>query len=139
MPINVLTFTIQGQPIAKQRSRKGKFGRWYNPQSQQKDKYQLLLKTMLASEFKEIQSDFPIEVNCLFFFSPAKTQATKKFLEIIKNDDYPYTKKPDKDNLEKWVLDCMSKIVFHDDSQVFMGKSEKYYSLNPRTEIEVIY
>jgi len=46
--------------------------------------------------------------------------------------------KPDKDNLEKNILDCMTKLSFwHDDCQIITGLTKKEYSANPRWYIEV--
>ena len=40
----------------------------------------------------------------------------------------PHIKKPDKDNIEKLILDAMNTLVFFDDCQVNFGTSAKVYS-----------
>lgn len=136
---NILNIIIPGQPQAKQRSRKGAHGNWYNPQSDEMDKVKKDIKKQLPEGFKFIESNIPVIENVYFFIQPSKTKATKKFIDLIKNDDIPHTQKPDKDNLEKYSLDCMSKIIFADDCQVYGGELFKYWSMNPRTEIQIIW
>ena len=46
-------------------------------------------------------------------------------------------KKPDIDNYEKFVFDCLNGVVYRDDSQVVSCRHDKRYSENPRTEIEI--
>lgn len=47
-----------------------------------------------------------------------------------------HTKKPDRDNLQKYVSDILEAAgVFKNDSQVAYGFSGKFYSTSPRTEI----
>ncbi|WP_152640076.1 RusA family crossover junction endodeoxyribonuclease, partial [Streptococcus pneumoniae] len=49
----------------------------------------------------------------------------------------PVGKKPDIDNYEKALYDSMSGIVFQDDGQIALHDVGKFYSLNPRIEVEV--
>ena len=49
-----------------------------------------------------------------------------------------HTAKPDLDNLEKFYLDCLTGIIFSDDSQVVQLSSKKLYSNHPRTEIYIM-
>jgi Holliday junction resolvase RusA-like endonuclease len=103
------------------------------------DRIKKEIKQQLPKGFKYIEKEIPVTVNCIFFCQPAKYERTKKFLEKIQHEDIPYLKKPDRDNADKFALDIMSKIVFYDDNQVYDGRLTKYYSINPRTEIEVIW
>ena len=52
----------------------------------------------------------------------------------------PMDKKPDIDNLIKFVLDALQgqNAYFVDDSQVVRILAEKIYSDNPRTEIMIV-
>lgn len=45
--------------------------------------------------------------------------------------------KPDIDNYEKSLYDSMSGVVFKDDGQIAMHDVGKFYSLNPRIEVEI--
>ena len=46
-----------------------------------------------------------------------------------------HTKKPDLDNLIKFVKDCANGILWHDDSQVVTIEAAKLYSEEPETRI----
>ena len=48
-----------------------------------------------------------------------------------------HTKKPDLDNLEKMVYDCLDHVSWKDDSQIVKSIAQKVYSDNPRTEIKI--
>lgn len=46
--------------------------------------------------------------------------------------------KPDVDNYTKGILDALNGIIYKDDSQVVDLTARKYYSDNPRVEVEII-
>lgn len=53
---------------------------------------------------------------------------------------YPHIIKPDKDNLEKAVLDSLTGIIWKDDCQVFTGKVAKWVAAGdeePHVDIEI--
>jgi|WetSurMetagenome_2_1015567.scaffolds.fasta_scaffold00534_15 Holliday junction resolvase RusA-like endonuclease len=137
---NILYITIPGKPIAKQRSRKGAYGNWYNPQEKEMNIVKNNIKNQLPDNFKIIKKGTPVILNITWFFEPIKNEKTKKLLDLIKNEDYPYCKKIDRDNADKWVMDCFSKIIFDDDNQVYGGTLFKFYTPhNARTYIEVCW
>ncbi len=137
---NIINITIPGQPIAKQRSRKGAHGNWYNPQEDIMYEVKKEIKKQLPDGWEIIKSGVPVKCNLIFFFElPKSILNSKKKIELFKNDDKPCLNKKDVDNLIKFIWDCMNKIVWHDDNQVYSTLTEKYYSINPRTEIEVIF
>jgi Holliday junction resolvase RusA-like endonuclease len=49
-----------------------------------------------------------------------------------------HVKKPDLDNLIKWVLDCGNALLWQDDSMIYCIQAFKVYSPKPRTEIEML-
>ncbi len=49
--------------------------------------------------------------------------------------DVQHTKKPDLDNLIKFVKDCANGVLWHDDSQVNNIQASKLYSVSPSTVI----
>ena len=130
---NILHLTINGPPQAKQRSRRGSAGNWYNPQSFEMNRCQRLIKSQLPKNFKMIPKNIPVIVNITWFFKPAKKNS------ILEDESFYHSQKPDLDNILKFVLDILSKIVFYDDNQVSGGLFRKYDSNNPRTEIEVMW
>ncbi len=48
-----------------------------------------------------------------------------------------HDKRPDRDNMQKFCIDCLIGTVIKDDNIVVCGYSEKYYSRSPRTIITV--
>ena len=45
--------------------------------------------------------------------------------------------KPDLDNIAKMILDSLNKIAYKDDNQIVRLVIEKFYSEEPRVEIEI--
>ena len=149
-----MKLTIYGPPIAKQRHRCACVGRRRNHpkaidlQGHTKKAIQFQMKQAIkkafASESKEIVmkaselaqvASFDVTLTFLFPIPKSLTRAQKnaKLWGMVTNTD-----KPDLDNLEKMYLDCLSKVFWNDDSEVVCLQSKKYYSENPRTEIEIM-
>jgi Holliday junction resolvase RusA-like endonuclease len=79
-----------------------------------------------------IEKGTPITLSALFVFPyPASLSAKKRAANP------QHTKKPDADNLLKFIKDCANGILWHDDSQVNNLTARKEYGENPRTEIEI--
>ena len=137
---NSLTIIISGNPLGKIRSRKGSQGAWYNPQEDIMRINERKVKEQLPDGFSIIKKNIPVIVNLIAFFLPLKKEITKEFLEKIQNEDVYYTHKPDRDNIDKFVLDILSGIVFCDDDHVCDGSIQKYYTPdNPRIEVEILW
>lgn len=145
-----MKFILTGIPQSKDRPRffKTKDGiRSYDPKSKKKQDtgkaLQILIFEAMSSELDEICSeavdltvaDF-YHVSLAFYLpipkSDSKRQKKAKLEGLLKP-----TTKPDLDNLEKFILDAMNGIFFADDKQVVKLASEKIYSEQPRTEIEI--
>lgn len=66
----------------------------------------------------------PIRVDCLFVFP-------RHLGKVWKNKPmprYPHTSRPDRDNLDKMILDSLSGIVWINDWLVFAGRIEKWHA-----------
>lgn len=73
-----------------------------------------------------------------FYIKPPQyISKVKKNQRALLDEVMPVDKKPDIDNYEKALYDSMSGIVFKDDGQVAMHDVGKFYSLNPRIEVEI--
>ena len=125
--------TIPGAPIPKKRARTLKTGHSYDPQSNEKGAVKLLLKSICRIP---LDKELPVRLK-IFYGLPIPKSYTKKHKLLALNGKLLPTKKPDIDNLDKFILDCMNGIVFHDDAQVISLKSEKYYSDEPKTVIKI--
>jgi len=121
---------IAGDPKAQPRARRaGNRGGVYNPGTADEWKSRVKLGMNIHSG---LMIDEPIECNLVFLFDRPKRLMRKKDHDGL----IPHTSKPDKDNLEKAVFDCLSAPnksgrggigVWRDDALVFSGKTEKYY------------
>lgn len=69
----------------------------------------------------------PVRVDWCAFFPPLMSDTRKK-KEAKVRGLVSHTKKPDKDNIEKLLLDAMNEIVFFDDCQINIGTGAKVYS-----------
>ena len=132
---------IQGNPIPQQRHRHFKFGT-YDPCK--KDKEQFLLKALKDYNYNKSFNHLPllnaIHISIKFYMKrPKNHYRTGKYSGLVKEkwQQILDTKKPDIDNLIKYVLDSLSgqNGFFLDDNQVFTIYAEKIYSDKPRTEI----
>ncbi|WP_217634736.1 RusA family crossover junction endodeoxyribonuclease [Paenibacillus naphthalenovorans] len=85
-------------------------------------------------QYKGAPMTGPIEVNLTFYMPIPGSWSIKKKLLM---DGKLHATKPDRDNLEKGVCDALNKIIWKDDGQVCDGRTVKYYSSNPRVEIEI--
>jgi len=68
---------------------------------------------------------------------PIPKAITKKALADIAAGNMQHTKKPDLDNMVKFVKDCLNGEVWHDDSQVVNLSARKQYCGVTGTEITV--
>jgi len=128
--MNEKTIVINEPPKGQPRAR---VTRWvtYDPAKES--------KTFIKWMIKEQWQDTPIitgPVEVFFeFFMPIPKSTSKKKRSLMLCGVIRHTKKPDRDNMEKKVLDCMSGIVFADDALSWNGGSRKQYSEHPRTKI----
>lgn len=108
---------VEGRPTAQPRARKGRYGNFYNPPSADVWK-EAIQVAFLMNRKPMITGAVYLKID--FFFHKAKGLSGK----II-----PHTVKPDKDNLEKAVMDALTGIrIWKDDCQVYGGQIEKYWT-----------
>ena len=116
---------IEGTPKPKQRPRwSGKF--MYSPKTE--------WEKILTNHFNGLDDYYKhaIQVDMTFYMPrPKKHYRTGKYSDLLR-DDTPktwHTNKPDRDNLEKAVLDCMTKgEILKDDCIVCTGTIQKKWA-----------
>lgn len=132
----MITLELHGNPISQNRprfARKGSYVSCYDDQAKLKEGYRWQIK----SQFREEALTTPISLEILFFMPiPKSSTAIKK--RQMANGIIAHQKKPDLDNLQKFVLDCMNTMVFKDDSQICEIRYKKIYSNKPGTVVRVI-
>jgi Holliday junction resolvase RusA-like endonuclease len=136
---------IPGNPVAKMRHRsfvkKKKDGKFfmgaYNPQTDVENKFISFLMTQIPKGHSLILD--PIYIQIWYGIARPKSHyGTGRNAGKLKASAPKYpAKKPDIDNFEKFIFDCLSGVIYRDDSQVISCRHDKRYSENPRTEIEV--
>ena len=135
-----IQISIPGKPIAKKRPkfyRRGSFVGAYNAQETEEGKFQLLANSQIKLE-RPISN--PICIDMLFYMLRPKSHfGTGRNKEILKKTaPYVHFSKPDIDNLEKMVYDCLNQMAWMDDSLIVESRAKKVYSRNPRTEITIV-
>lgn len=80
--------------------------------------------------------DGPVRMDCVFILPRPKSMMRKKDPECR----IAHTKKPDRDNLDKAVMDALTGIAWRDDCQVHAGEVQKWYASKteqPHVELRI--
>lgn len=107
----------------------------YDTQAKEKEK----IRWKIRGDLQKIKQEMlcgPVIVRCMFFFPIPKGTSGVKRRQMLNNTIY-HMKKPDIDNCEKFILDCMNGVVYRDDSQIVDLQCKKIYSDYPHTSITV--
>lgn len=142
-------FVIPGKPFGKQRPRKSKFLKGlYTPS--ETTNYEAYVREIANEQASMIEK--PLKVNITAFFEIPKSYSKKRKAACLLGLEKP-TKKPDKDNIEKVVLDGMNPLFkrnkkthkkemivpgfYKDDKQVVDGFTKKVYGSETYVLVEV--
>ncbi|MDF1546114.1 MAG: RusA family crossover junction endodeoxyribonuclease [bacterium] len=133
-----ISIRVPGKPMGKQRHRMTKTGHTYTP------KETVEYEKRVASLFVGAKNrpglpffpDSPVCLNLRAYFPIPKSWSKKK-QERARSGEIRPTTKPDIDNITKIVCDALNGVAFEDDSQVVTGTRDKWYSDDPRVEIEI--
>ena len=130
-----LVFEIE--PVEQARPRATRMGRGirlYDPKKVSVYKKQLAM--MCKFQYKQAPLTGPLKVE-LNFFRHIQSSISKKERELRLSGSHRPVVKPDTDNYIKSALDCLNGLLLEDDNQIVDLIAHKYYSDNPRVEIEV--
>lgn len=130
-----IEITIPGKPIAKKRPkffRRGGFVGTYNCQETEEGRVMNQIAAARPDGFEIVTSPISLTVN--FGMPIPESTSRKKRLDMAEGR-LRHIKKPDVDNLLKFVKDCANGVLWRDDSQVFAVWATKSYSENPETRI----
>lgn len=145
---NRLNFTVRGKPIPQKRHRHliNARVRTYDPSK--KDKKDFLSECVKQLNDKLNRSNYTlinplkhdgyIEVHIDFCMPIPKSTSKKQRNEMMDFVTY-HTKRPDIDNLAKFVLDALGGFFWKDDSMVSRLSLHKVYDLDPKTELTIHY
>ena len=130
-----LIFEIE--PVEQARPRATRMGRGirlYDPKKVSVYKKQLAM--ICKFQYKEEPLDGPLRVE-LGFYRHVQSSLSKKERELRLSGNHRPVVKPDTDNYIKSTLDGLNGLLWEDDNQIVDLIAHKYYSDNPRVEIEV--
>lgn len=131
---NKLTMTFYIEPKATPRPRTSKFGGFYVKGAADNKKF--FTKYAKEHNLPYINTECHIYIKC-YLPTPKSMSKIKKANAEVGN--IRPLSKPDFDNLAKTYCDMMNGILISDDSIITKGTLEKFYSIKPRVEIELLY
>lgn len=132
-----IKFTVLGHPTAKGRARFTRQGIAYK--DKQTSSYENLVRLSFISAnpyYEMIDQNIPLKAKIKAYYYIPKSYTKKKRLEIEKGLARPM-KKPDLDNIAKIILDSLNGVAYIDDKQIVELEIKKYYSEQPRVEVEI--
>ncbi len=136
--LNVITFTIPGQPIAKGRARSfvrnGNIAHYTPEKTARYENLVRLAAQQAMGEQTPVESAVVLIVRA--FLSIPTSWSLKKQQAAAIGEITP-TKRPDLDNIIKAIKDGANGVTWKDDSQVIDVRASKRYGV-PRVEVEVI-
>lgn len=134
----MIEIIILGDPKAQKRHRtfqRGKFAGRYDPSANEKADF----LTAIQNNAPEKPLAGPIFLMLIFYMQRPKGHygTGKNVGELKVSAPLRHTKKPDIDNLAKFVLDAMKGIFWRDDSVISKLNVTKIYDDKPRTLIQI--
>ncbi len=128
MILGQITLNIPGVPIAKKRprfARRGKCTVAYSDQKTEEGRFLWEVRTQHAGE--QLLGALHMELEFVFP-RPKSHYGTGRNADILKKSaPIHHIKKPDNDNLQKFVKDCLNGEAYHDDSQIVIVIAKKRF------------
>ena len=142
---HVIHFIINEKPIPYARARLGRSGIFYNPKASIENKYRRIFSQELSVEDNQLltklltssTAKYHVEIKGRFYVSIPQADSAKTTLLKEKGIIRPELRNGDIDNYMKLILDALHKVLYNDDKIVMSIHAEKFYSINPRSEIDV--
>lgn len=123
-----LQFTLDGEPIAKQRHRTTKRGHAYNPQANIEKSLRTEIMAALGCGWMPCERALILTLDA-YFTRPKSHYGTGKNSRKLKpSSPIFHTTKPDYSNIVKFYEDLMNGLIYHDDCQIVgSGEGRKHY------------
>lgn len=148
-PLEVIRFTVPGEPKGKARHRSAPLMRGGRPVLkngrpiviQHSDAKTVMYENLVSQIAHEAMSgrpplEGPLMLGVEILLSIPQSWSNKKKLAAVNGNVMPTTK-PDYSNVVKAIEDGMNAIVFRDDSQICEARISKRYAGIPRVEVSV--
>lgn len=134
-----IKFTVLGEPQGKGRpkfSRQGGFVKTYTPDKTVLYENLIRLEYQRQCPGQRFADKEPLAMRIKAYYSiPAS--ASKVRQQAMEAGEIRPTKKPDADNIIKVVADSLNGIAYRDDKDLIRVGLEKFYSWEPRIEVEI--
>lgn len=135
--MNVLKIEIPGDVQAQQRPKFSRFGNNVSVRDPKESKdYKSFVRLVASQVAPDTLITEEIRLRIDVYRKIPKSFSKKKHQQALNGELRPTTK-PDVDNLAKGIKDGLSKVIWHDDSQVTELVARKWYSDNPRAEVTI--
>ena len=134
-----LILNSEQKPQSRPRfARRGKYTKVY--EEKEMEIWRTHCRFLVANQYMgQPMLEGALKAKVRFYIKPPKyISKVKKYQQALIDETMPVDKKPDIDNYEKALYDSMSEIVFKDDGQIALHDVGKFYSLNPRIEVEIV-
>ena len=140
-----INFTKHGQPENYVRERYTSRGnRFYNAKEALMKETAKELKQLISPENRIIldklvvdpTADYYVEIEAVFYIKIPNADSIEKTVLKEKGVIRPVTR-PDLDNYDKYIIDTLHGVIYDDDKRVISIKTNKLYSINPRTELKI--
>ena len=140
---NIIKFTIYAEPKTQKGVRSSiirskKTGRQFILHYPDKDTeaYKERITPQLLQHQQIPLLECPVRLRVSFYL-PIPKSMTKSLRQQAEAEELYKAKKPDLSNLEKVLEDTLTGIIWKDDALIVSKFSNKFYSKNPRTDIEI--
>lgn len=130
-------FTIEGKPRGKERPKfNSKKKKCYTPDTTVE--YEKLVKWSYRSQCKSYYfgDKTPLKMVLMIYYYIAKSDKKQVKKDKLNAHIRP-TLTPDIDNVIKAVCDGLNGLAYKDDAQIVEVVAKKYYSDNPRVEVQI--
>lgn len=132
----MISLDLFGDPVPQARARtfrRGSKSITYDPMAKLKEGY----KWQIRSQYREEPLTVPVALDIVFMMPIPKSTSKTKTAAMLNGTIY-HIKRPDLDNLEKFLLDVLNEVVLKDDAQIVELHARKIYSSKPGTYVRII-
>lgn len=133
-----IKFIVPGEPQGKARPIVKKNGHAFTPTKTKA--YEAFIQACYINTCQEVKNTYTgrVEARIIAYYKIPKSDSKKKKLAKAEGILRPL-KKPDLDNIAKAILDALNGVAYKDDCNVVALQIEKWFSIEPRVEVEIIY
>ncbi len=132
-----IKFTVLGKPETKERPNFNcRTGKAYTPKKTKS--YESLVRTEYFRQCpgQRFEDREPLAMHIRAYYS-IPTSASKRKQQAMEVGVIRPTKRPDADNIIKAIADALNDVAYYDDADLVRVSLEKFYSRQPRIEVEI--